>query len=184
MANEIAIALPARSGDPPRTRLAMPHQQLDQTAPAEVQAELLRRMTGLSGVRLGRSGVSLPESRALHLDPQLAHGPADAFMVGTEFAHLHGPSDGSLHAMLPAPAVAEAINKGWGELHPLARDGTAPATLVMLYGPRDAIELESVWQLVQASYAFARGSTGERGMRSSSINPAEGARLVDDGPGS
>ena len=138
----------------------LPHQQLDQTPPAELQEELLRRMAALDGVRVGRSGVSLPESRALHLDPQLAHGPADAFMVGTEFAHLHGTSDGSLHAMLPEPEAAEAITKGWAELHPLAREGTAPATLVMIYGPRDKAELETVWRLVQASYAFARGGVG------------------------
>jgi hypothetical protein len=160
MADETAITLPKRSGEPPNTRLAMPHQQLDQTPPTELQDELLRRMAALGGVRLGRSGVSLPESRALHLDPPLARGPAEAFMVGTEFAHLHGPRDGSLHAMLPASTAAEAIDKGWAELHPLARDGTAPPTLLMLYGPRDKAELETVWQLVEASYAFACGRTG------------------------
>jgi hypothetical protein len=32
-----------------------------------------------------------------------------------------------------------------------------PATLVMIYGPRDEAELETVWELLQASYAFARG---------------------------
>jgi hypothetical protein len=33
----------------------------------------------------------------------------------------------------------------------------APTTLVMIYGPRDEAELETVWQLVEISYAFARG---------------------------
>lgn len=135
----------------------MPHQQLDQTAPAALQERLWRQMEALDGVRTGRSGVSLPESRAVHLDEQLAHGPKEAFMVGTEFAHLHGRSDGSLHLMLPEPLAAEAITKGWAEPHPLARRGTAPATLVMVYGPRDDAELEVVWRLVEASYRFARG---------------------------
>lgn len=157
MTDSIAITLPARPGERPSTRLAMPHQQLDQTPPSELHDELLRRMTTLEGVSIGVSGVSLPESRALLLDPQLARGPADAFMVGTEFAHLHGPRDGSLHAMLPPLIAAAAIDKGWAELHPLARDGTAPSTLVMLYGPRDRAELETVWQLVEASHAFACG---------------------------
>jgi hypothetical protein len=135
----------------------MPHQQLDQTAPLALQEELWQRMAGLSGVRTGRSGVSLPQTRALHLDEQLAVGPPAAYMVGTEFAHLHGAEDGSLHLMLPPELAVDAIDKGWAELHPMARRGVAPPTLVMLYGPRDEAELATIWQLVQASYAFARG---------------------------
>lgn len=137
----------------------MPHQQLSQTAPEELQEKLWGRMTGLSGVHAGRSGVSLPESRALHLDPPLARGPKEAFMVGTEFAHIHGPTDGSLHAMLPLDLVETVVARGWGELHPAARMGLAPQTTVMLYGPRDDGELETIWQLVKSSYAFARGDT-------------------------
>jgi phospholipase/carboxylesterase len=138
----------------------MPHQQLDQIAPVALQEELWRRMEGLEHVTTGRSGVSLPESRALHLDPALASGPRSSFLVGTEFAHLHGAQDGSLHAALPEPAAAEAIEKGWAELHPLARDGVVPPTMVMLYGPRNDEELETIWQLVETSYEFACGRLG------------------------
>jgi hypothetical protein len=135
----------------------MPHQQLDQIAPPRLQEELWSRMQGLEGVRAGRSGVSLPESRALHLQPSLAAGPPEAFLVGTEFAHLHGATDGSLHLALPEAAAAQAIEKGWAEPHPLASQGVLPTNLVMVYGPRDEAELETVWQLVLASYEFARG---------------------------
>jgi hypothetical protein len=162
MENDVAmddhdLQLLPRTGERPATHKAMPHQQLDQIAPAELQEELWRRMEALEGVRTGRSGVSLPESRAVHLDPELARGQPEAFLVATEFAHLHGASDGSLHAMLPPALATEAIDKGWAELHPMARLGVAPPTLVMLYGPRDRDELETVWRLVEASYAFARG---------------------------
>jgi len=136
----------------------MPHQQLDQNAPPALQEALWQRMTGLDGCRPGRSGVSLPESRAVHLDGRLALGPEEAFMVGTEFAHLHGAVDGSLHVTLPPAVAAEVVERGWAEPHPLARLGVAPSTLVMLYGPRDEHELETVWRLVQTSYAFARGT--------------------------
>jgi hypothetical protein len=138
----------------------MPHQQLSQNAPLSLQEELWHRMTGLEGVRPGGSHVSLPDTRALHLDPRLATGPGDAFFAGTEFAHLHGASDGSLHLMLPVSVAGDAIHKGWSELHPVARRGAGPPTLVMLYGPRDEAELEVVWRLVQTSYAFARGEVG------------------------
>jgi Family of unknown function (DUF5519) len=155
--NKNSLELPLRSGVRPSTGPEMPHQQLDQTAPAELQEELWRRMAALDGVRTGRSGVSLPQTRALHLDPALALGPPEAFMVGTEFAHLHGSFDGSLHAALPPDVLPLAIERGWAEPHPLARRGVIPASHVMIYGPRDKAELETVWELVQASYAYARG---------------------------
>src|SRR5690348_11472973 len=100
MSTERATTLPRRSGATPVTRQEMPHQQLDQTAPAAMQEELWRRMRALPDVRSGRSGVSLPESRAVHVNADVARGPADAFLIGTEFAHLHGATDGSLHMML------------------------------------------------------------------------------------
>jgi hypothetical protein len=155
-----AAELPERPGSRPRTRRAMPHQQLDQNAPPALQEALWERMSRLEGCEPGRSGVSLPDSRAVHLERTLALGPPEAFMVGTEFAHLHGAADGSLHVMLPPAAASEAVERGWAEPHPLARLGAAPPTLVMLYGPRDEAELETVWRLVETSYDFARGRMG------------------------
>lgn len=149
--------LPHRTGPRPRTGPAIPHQQLSQNAPDWLQEELWRRMDDFDGVLTGPSGVSLPETRALHLEPELAAGPPEAFMVGTEFAHLHGPQDGSLHMALPPDLAREAIERGWAELHPLARAGRLPETLMMVYGPRDNSELETVWGLVEASYDHARG---------------------------
>jgi hypothetical protein len=99
----------------------------------------------------------LPDTRALHLDPALALGPPEAFLIHNEFAHLHGSSDGSLHLVLPPDVAEKAIESGWAEFHPLARRRTLPATIVMIYGPRDGAELETVWQLVKISYGFARG---------------------------
>lgn len=153
----MAIDLPKRKGRRPRTTPTNPHQQLDQNAPPEWQDALLARVQSLPGVRLGPSGISVPGARAFLLADEMAKGPAEAFMVGREFAHLHPPYDGSLHAMLPTPLAALAIERGWAELHPVVWKGWLPPNAVMIYGPRDAEELEVVWQLVQASYAFARG---------------------------
>ncbi|MEV6255509.1 luciferase family protein [Nocardia sp. NPDC051911] len=150
------LDLPRRSGDRPRTRAHNPHQQLDQIAPPELQEELWSRMTTLDDVLLGRSGVSLPDTRALHLRPTIAHGPGEAYLAGTEFAHLHGHGDGSLHMCLPKDTVAQSVRLGWAEAHPMVRRGYLPGTLVMVYGPRDREELDVVWQLVRASHRFAR----------------------------
>jgi len=84
-------------------------------------------------------------------------GPAEAFMIGAEFAHLHPEPDQSLHAMLPLDLAADAIAAGWAEEHPVARLGLIPHTAVMLYAPRDDEEREVVASLVRASHAFARG---------------------------
>lgn len=134
-----------------------PHEQFDQTAPVDVQRRLWRLMTGLEGVSVGPSGISIPSTKALHLHPRKASGPATAFLTGTEFAHLHGEHDGSLHVALPFEEAAEAVEKSWAEYHPLAKIGVLPPSMVMLYGPRDDDELEIVWRLVQSSHQFARG---------------------------
>ena len=44
-----ALELSGRSGERPRTGPEIPHQQLDQIAPAELQQELWRRMAALAG---------------------------------------------------------------------------------------------------------------------------------------
>jgi len=151
--------LPPRAGPPPETHNEMPHQQLSQNASPEMQEALFERAAGLPGVVVGPSRVSVPGARAFVLEQASALGPAESFMAGgIEFAHLHPSDDGSLHLTLPEEAVAEVERKGWGELHPLARAGVIPRVAVMVFGPRDADELEAVWAILQASHAFARGT--------------------------
>lgn len=75
-------------------------------------------------------------------------------MVGTEFAHLHPPNDGSLHVCLPRSAAIRAIEAGWAEPHVLAHV-MGNESLVMLYGPRDTDELGVILELIDASLAFA-----------------------------
>jgi len=146
--------LPSRPGPPPSTTGPRPHAQTSQNAPAELQDELAQRALGLPFVRGAESGVSVPGARAFVLEEEAAEGPPEAFQVGREFAHLHPPSDGSLHMTLPAAVAEEAYEKGWGEPHPIS--GTP-----LIFGPRDADELEVVWRLVRISYEFARGTFAE-----------------------
>lgn len=152
------LGLPRRNGLRPLTRPHNPHQQLSDNAPPELQEELWARMIALAGTLIGGSRVSLPDTRALHLRPELAHAPRTAYLVGTEFAHLHGPGDGSLHMSLPLEITAEAVEQGWAEPHPMVRAGYLPPTLVMVYGPRDLEELEVIWQLVRISHDEAFGA--------------------------
>jgi hypothetical protein len=158
MTDEAIRSIPPRRGPRPDVEPAMPHQLLSQNAPAEMQEALFDRARRLPDVRVEPSRVSVPGARAFVLDDTEAEGPAEAFMVGREFAHLHPPYDGSLHLALPMELAAEVEGKGWGELHPLARAGVMPPTVLMVFGPRDAEELEVVWTILRASRDHAAGT--------------------------
>ena len=153
----VAFPLPQRAGPRPRTTPTNPHTQLDQQpGDPRLADELARRIFALPGVVEQPSRISVPGARALTLAADEPAGPPEAFLIEREFAHLHPPPDRSLHAMLPADVVSDAVEAGWAEPHPVARMGLIPPTAVMLYAPRDAEELGVVEARVQASHAFAR----------------------------
>ncbi len=155
--------LPERRGPRPRTTPTNPHTQLDQqpaaTVAGSLRASLADALFGLEDVREAPSAISVPGARALWLSPIAARGPRDAFMIGTEFAHLHPQPDWSLHAALPPALAEEVVARGWAEVHPVARRGLLPTNVVMIYAPRDDEELEIVVGLVRAAHAYARGET-------------------------
>ncbi len=156
----MSFELPPRPGPRPRTTDCAPHEQVSQNSPAEVHALFKRRAFELPFVERRRSGISVPGAEALVLPGDHACGPAEAFLIGREFAHVHPAYDGSSHLMLPLPVVDELIAKGWGEPHPMARLGYIPATAVMAFAPRDAAEVEVMLQLLRVSREFARGKLG------------------------
>ena len=147
------LSLPPRKGERPHASEAphstmIAHQQLSQQAPNRLQEEIYRRAVALANVSPGPSLISVPGARAFHMDPtQVKNQP----MVGTEFAHLHPPYDGSLHCGYNPEIVSRIEESGWGEVHPRV------PFVAMIYGPRDEEELEIVWSLVQLAYDYARG---------------------------
>jgi Family of unknown function (DUF5519) len=155
--------LPPRSGTRPGTTNTIPHAQLDQQ-PADDRHlnAILAEAVRWPSVRQVHSGISVDGARALALEPTAATGPPEAFLVDQEFCHVHLNGDFSLHATLPAPVADEAVNAGWAEPHFLVHTGQAPATVVLLYAPRDNHERDIVLRLVRASYLFARGRPTER----------------------
>lgn len=150
-------ALPERAGPRPRTTPSNPHSQLDQHPPARVIADLAAQLFALPHVHEAPSAISVPGARALWLDRAHARGPGEAFLIGTEFAHLHPLPDASLHLALPPAIAADAVARGWAETHPMARRGLIPPNVVMLYAPRDTVEADVVLGLVRAAHAFAVG---------------------------
>ena len=149
------LTLPPRQGGRPRVTDGIPHVQLDQTASDEMLAELSAWAFSLNGVVEQPSRGSLPGASALTVTPELAARP-QAMIVGREFAHIHPKpkGSGSLHLRLPADQALEVVDKGWGEWHPFAVDGTVPG-LVMVYAPRSDADLEVVKTIIETSVAHA-----------------------------
>jgi phospholipase/carboxylesterase len=148
--------LPGRAGARPSVSWTIPQQQESDNAPAELQEALFARMSALPGVESGPSQISVAGARAV-LAPD-ATGPEEAFLVPSarEFAHLHPAYDGSLHLVLPVDLAADAVAKGWAQVHMLAGIRLSPG-FVLVYGPRTEAELEVVAGLVEASHQFALG---------------------------
>ena len=156
------LALPARVGARPRTRLALPHMQLDQWPPADIAQQLVDLALTLPGIRAKQSRMACASSLALCLNDDFAHGPPEAFIDNHEFCLLHSLPQASAHLTLPREIRDRAIQLGWAEQHPGVRAGIMPQTLVMLYAPRDAAELRIAFHLIRTSCRFAKGALSER----------------------
>ncbi|WP_188191980.1 luciferase domain-containing protein [Nonomuraea sp. SYSU D8015] len=150
------LSLPTRAGDRPRTGPSVPHVQLSQNSPDEIRGQLTQWMsTELPATEIRASEISEPGSVAFFLGNDVTP-PQGAVLLPprlvAEFAHVH--IDGSLHLALSLEDQRELIDKGWGERHPLY---SPTINVVMLYGPRDAQELEVARSVVTASYRYATG---------------------------
>src|ERR1700682_3939320 len=111
--------LPVRQGPRPATTPGLPHSQIDQQPTGEgIRRRLAERVFALPGVSEGPTRISVPGARALLLDRATASGPAEAFFIGGEFAHLHPGEDHSLDVCLPPNLVAAAREAGWGGARP------------------------------------------------------------------
>jgi hypothetical protein len=119
-----------------------------------LQRALLTLAAQLPGVILGPTALCVPGTCAYLLSPALARGPADAFMDGTEFGHAHPLYDGSQHLVLPTALAEEVVQTGWGT-------HAEPDGSVLVYGPLDEEQLQTVWQLVLAAYHRAASGPPE-----------------------
>ena len=136
----------------------IPQQQESDNSPADLQEQLFACVAALPGVTTSQSVISVPGARGLMVE-RGPGAPLDAFLVprAGEFAHLHPGHDGSLHLALPPALAADAIAKGWAVAHPLAGIRLSRG-MVMIYGPLDTAELDTVAGIVTASHAYATGT--------------------------
>ena len=149
--------LPGRFGPRPQATSKLPFRQIDQFPPLEMLERLFHLCAGIPGVRIRQSRFATEQSRALYLADPSPSSPPEAFIDGREFCHLHAPPEGSVHLTLPSSVVEQLVALGWVLRHPIHELGLLP-NLVMAFGPRDAIEVDVVFNLVEHSCRFARGS--------------------------
>ena len=182
-ADEILNALeaaPAREGPPPDVPNSIPHQQPSQNAPVAMQEELLALVSALPGVQIEPTEFSLSGSLGWRLEDSFAQGPDEAFIPQSlEYGHQHRPSDGSMHMLLPVESSIIALEKGWGIIHPISDSISGEnSDYLMIFGPRDEGELETIWIIAQISYYQARGLSMEP-RSSTAVSPATWGRLKD-----
>ena len=149
--------LPGRFGLRPRSSAKLPFRQLEQFPPPEMSRRLLELSLSIPYVHARQSRVASPECRALCVADSVARGPAEAFIDGHEFCHLHPLPHGCLHLTLPAESIEGIVAQGWAERHPLHKLGVME-TLVMVYAPRNPAEVDVVLSIVEYSSRFATGA--------------------------
>ena len=117
---------------------------------------LFDRCVQIPDVRIRESRFADARSHALYLADPSPTSPFEAFIDGREFCHLHAPPEGSVHLTLPSSAVDQLVALGWVLRHPIHELGVLQ-NLVMAFGPRNAAEVDVVFNLVEHSCRFARG---------------------------
>jgi hypothetical protein len=164
MTVDLAAPPPRPGPRPVTTGREIPHDQLDQFSPPDIRAALVEEAHVLPGVFTGRSQVSEPASLALRLVRPA--GPWEAFLHPSrdEFGHIHRV--GFMHLTVPLELIAPLQAAGWVEPHPISLRPEWPDTIVMLYAPRDEVELAVATAVLRASWQQA--SAGSVPLTSSS----------------
>jgi hypothetical protein len=154
--------LPQRNGPRPKIAGIAPQRQLNQPG-CKATHQLLR--TSLENLAIRhpesfRTGTSCFEKKGLAL---FARDPINATCRG-EVCHVHH-SDRSLHMNLHPDDAKVVLEKGWGERHPLARGGWmkayVPREFVMVYAPRNRMELDVVCRIIEAAGFWVSGEQFE-----------------------
>lgn len=165
--NSALQALPPRTGPRPRvSKHPVPHRVLDQH-PAGALIETLRSLLDEYGTKSPllehRTSQWEKHHQAVCLrGEQYPHEIARA--AGGEIAHLH-PSDGSMHVVLGPADAQKVLDRGWGELHPLAGVQRAiglPPTYVLVYPPRDVRDLAPIHAVLTAAVRHMTGRSRPR----------------------
>jgi len=150
-----ALELPKRISPRPETTNSVPHVQIDVKTKPELRDELLRRVSTIPHVAIRNTVISLPGAKGFWIADEIPLARPEVIVGGREFAHVH--PDGSLHASLEPELARAAVKAGWAVPHPWADQRAGWEGFVMIYSPLTAEEVDTIFQLVLASYSFVTG---------------------------
>ncbi len=147
-------------------------EQTMESTSASLREELRERILDLPDVFEGPSRIrGVGVARSFLLGPAHAEGPLEAYLSEGEFAFFNPLCGDALHLTLPRDQRNEAVVKGWGEVRPVTGVWGIPPIAFMVYDPRGEDELDAVWRIVLASYAFARGKPSSSPGREAPVLP-------------
>jgi len=179
--------LPKRSGPRPKVAGIAPQRQLNQKATNEDYAALCSVISGLEAQHSKSlfTGRSCFEKHSIALFSKVLVD--DRVTCNGEICHSH-PSDGSLHLTLHHADVKVVLEAGWGQRHPLASESwwwwwhgrVVPTGFVMIYAPRDTVELESVSEIIKAAAWWV--SDSDVNTMNADISSAMGGKNEWQGP--
>jgi hypothetical protein len=146
--------LPVRKGARPKTIIGPLHVQCNGHGDPKYLNQLVNDVlswphvesTPTSSNRLGEVSIRPREIAAT--------SAFSAFMNGTEFGRVLLASP-TIILVLPLVCAHWAIVKGWAEPHYLQSFGSVPAGTVIVYTPRNRVELQVCYSLFFESYHHA-----------------------------
>jgi len=156
-------SIPERKGSPPEVRGIAPQRQITQKAGEKLFKMLQAHIQGMSMANdTIIFGTSCFEKHGSGLFSTAPAYPT-SHRCKSEICHLHG-IDGSMHMLLHPVDAQTVFDAGWGQKHPLARGGFferfVPVGFVMVYAPRDEMEVETVMRIVRAAAWYVGGECG------------------------
>lgn len=156
---KVLVDLPKRAGTKPHIApFAVPHRQMDQhndTVTRNKQKQIFDSQVSNTNYNLMYKMSYLERhSPGIFLKDSAAGNQTVVPVSHAEVGHIH-PTDGSMHIILSPSDTKEVIEKGWGELHGLAGGGPAAKTYMMVYSPRNDMELEVTKKILEAAVKYA-----------------------------
>jgi len=156
---KVLFDLPKREGPKPTIApFAVPHRQMNQhndTVTRNKQKQIFDAQVADANYNLIYKMSYLEKhSPGIFLKDSTAGNSTVVPISHAEVGHIH-PTDGSMHIILSPSDTKEVIEKGWGELHGLAGQDRAAKTYMMIYSPRNDLELEIIKKILEAAVKYA-----------------------------
>jgi hypothetical protein len=146
--------LPVREGQRPNTRLGPLHIQSNGHGDPKYLNRLLEDVLSWPYIESARSSTTPRYIVRIRLQETAARSDPSAFIGTREFGRVVLASP-TIVLALPLVCAHWAIVRGWAEPDYLRSFGLMPAGAVLLYTPKNRVELAVCYSLFSESYHFA-----------------------------